>query len=63
MNEIFDREYARLMTLSKKAIALESVERGFTSARGVDSKVRNWSKTLLARELADRIQRLELRGY
>lgn len=63
MNEIFDREYARLMTMSKREIVLESVKRDFTDVRSVDYKVRTWKKILLARELADRIQRMELRGY
>ena len=63
MNEIFNREYARLMAMGKKEIALESVQRGFLAASSVDYKVRTWKKSMMARELADRIQRMELRGY
>lgn len=61
--DIFEINYNRLMKMSKRQIALESVERGFLSPRSVDYKIRTWSKILMARELADRIERKELRGY
>lgn len=60
---IFDREYARLSKMSKRAIALESVERGFLGASSVDYVVAHYTKVLMARDLADRIQRYELKGY
>lgn len=64
---MFQIEYDRLMELTKAGIIAEGVQRGFWAARPETTtyllKSRDWNKKSLARCVADRIVRMELRGY
>ncbi len=52
------------MKMTKKAITAEMLKRGFLATQaGADYKCRTWKKEMLARDLADRITRMEVRGY
>lgn len=53
----FEVEFARLSTMSKKAIIEEGVERGFfnNASSNVAYMMRNYSKILLSRTVADKI--------
>lgn len=53
----FEVEFARLSTMSKKAIVEEGVERGFFNGTpsNVAYMMRNYSKILLSRKVADKI--------
>lgn len=61
--ELFDKNYKRLMTMRKAAIIDEGIQRDVWSNTSKDYLVKRWTKILLARHLADRIERKELRGY
>lgn len=64
---MFQIEYDRLMKLTKANIIAEGVQRGFWASDPGNIayllKSRNWNKKSLARCVADRIVRMELRGY
>ena len=64
---MFQIEYDRLMKLTKASIIAEGVQRGFWADRPETTvyllKSRDWNKKSLARCVADRIVRMELRGY
>ena len=64
---MFQIEYDRLMKLTKASIIAEGVQRGFwASTPEITSsllKSRDWNKKSLARYVADRIVRMELRDY
>ena len=64
---MFQIEYDRLMKLTKASIIAEGVQRGFWADRPETTaymlKSRDWNKKSLARCVADRIMRLESRGY
>ena len=64
---MFQIEYDRLMKLTKANIIAEGVQRGFWADRPETTayllKSRDWNKKSLARCVADRIVRMELRGY
>lgn len=53
----FEIEFARLSTMSKKAIIEEGVEKGFfnSTPSNVAYMMRNYSKILLSRKVADKI--------
>lgn len=61
--EIFDKNYDRLMAMRKAAIIAEGVQRDVWSNTSTDYLAKHWNKIMLARHLADRIERKELRGY
>lgn len=61
--ELFDKNYQRLIGMRKAAIIEEGVKRDVWSNTSVDYLLKHWNKILLARHLADRIERKELRGY
>lgn len=64
---MFQIEYDRLMKLTKAGIIAEGIRRGFWADRPETTayllKSRDWNKKSLARYVADRIVRMELRGY
>ena len=64
---MFQIEYDRLMKLTKAGIIAEGIQRGFWADRPETTtyllKSRDWNKKSLARCVADRITRMELRGY
>ena len=64
---MFQIEYDRLMKLTKASIIAEGIQRGFWADRPETTayllKSRDWNKKSLARCVADRIVRMELRGY
>ena len=64
---MFQIEYNRLMKLTKASIIAEGVQRGFWASTPEITasllKSRDWNKKSLARCVADRITRMELRGY
>ena len=64
---MFQIEYDRLMKLTKASIIAEGVQRGFWASTPEITvsllKSRDWNKKSLARCVADRITRMELRGY
>ena len=64
---MFQIEYDRLMKLTKASIIAEGIQRGFWADRPETTayllKSRDWNKKSLARCVADRIARMELRGY
>ena len=64
---MFQIEYDRLMKLTKASIIAEGIQRGFWADRPETTayllKSRDWNKKSLARCAADRITRMELRGY
>lgn len=64
---MFQIEYDRLMKLTKASIIAEGVQRGFWASTPETTtyllKSRDWNKKSLARCVADRIVRMELRGY
>lgn len=64
---MFQIEYDRLMKLTKASIIAEGVQRGFWADRPETTayllKSRDWNKKSLARCVADRIVRMELKGY
>lgn len=64
---MFQIEYDRLMKLTKASIIAEGVQRGFWASCPETTayllKSRDWNKKSLARCVADRIVRMELRGY
>ena len=64
---MFQIEYDRLMKLTKASIIAEGIQRGFWADRPETTayllKSRDWNKKSLARSVADRITRMELRGY
>lgn len=62
-SELFNANLTRLLKMKKKDIVAESVERGFTDERSAEYKVQKSTKNALARELADKIVRMETRGY
>lgn len=64
---MFQIEYDRLMKSTKAGIIAEGIQRGFWASH-LDTaayllKSRDWNKKSLARFVADRIVRMELRGY
>lgn len=65
--DMFQTEYDRLMKLTKAGIIAEGVQRGFWASRPETAayllKSRDWNKKSLARCVADRIVRMEVRGY
>lgn len=65
--DMFQIEYDRLMKLTKAGIIAEGIQRGFWASRPETTvyllKSRDWNKKSLARCVADRIVRMELRGY
>lgn len=65
--DMFQNEYDRLMKLTKAGIIAEGVQRGFWASRPETAayllKSRDWNKKSLARCVADRIVRMEVRGY
>ena len=64
---MFQIEYDRLMKLTKASIVAEGVQRGFWASDPGNIayllKSRDWNKKSLARCVADRMVRMELRGY
>ena len=64
---MFQIEYDRLMKLTKAGIIAEGIQCGFWADRPETTayllKSRDWNKKSLARCVADRIVRMELRGY
>ena len=64
---MFQIEYDRLMKLTKASIIAEGVQRGFWASTPEITaslfKSRDWNKKSLARYVADRIVRMELRDY
>ena len=64
---MFQIGYDRLMELTKASIIAEGVQRGFWASTPETTayllKSRDWNKKSLARCVADRIVRMELRGY
>ena len=64
---MFQIEYDCLMKLKKAGIIDEGIKRGFLADRPETAayllKSRDWNKKSLARCVADRITRMELRGY
>ena len=65
--DMFQIEYDRLMKLTKASIIAEGVQRGFWASSPETTayllKSRDWNKKSLALYVADRIVRMELRGY
>lgn len=65
--DMFQIEYDRLMKSTKAGIIAEGVQRGFWASRPQTTayllKSRDWDKKSLARFVADRIVRMEVRGY
>ena len=64
---MFQIEYDRLMKLTKANIIAEGVQRGFWASTPEITasllKSRDWNKKSLARYVANRIVRMELRDY
>lgn len=64
---MFQIEYDRLMKSTKAGIIAEGIQRGFWAPHPDTAayllKNRDWNKKSLARFVADRIVRMELRGY
>ena len=64
MTDNFTTYYNRLMGMKKAEIIREGQTWGFWDARESNTKaLMKWSKILLARSVADRLVRLENRGY
>lgn len=64
---MFQIEYDHLMKSTKADIIAEGIQRGFWASHPDTAsyllKSRDWNKKSLARCVADRIVRMELRGY
>lgn len=64
---MFQIEYDRLMKSTKADIIAEGIQRGFWASHPDTApyllKSRDWNKKSLARFVADRIVRMELRDY
>lgn len=61
---MFDTYYNRLMTMKKAEIIREGMTWGVWANRESNFEaLMKWKKTLLARHLADRLDRLVNRGY
>ena len=64
MTDNFNTYYERLMGMKKAEIIREGITWGFWADNaGCVKELMSWKKILLARSLADRLARLELRGY
>lgn len=61
-SEIFDRYLNNLMEMKKSEIVSEGITWGFWAESSRTDRMK-WTKRLLARELADRLTRKEVRGY
>lgn len=63
-SEIFDRYLDRLMEMKKAEIINEGITWGFWADRPASrAELMKWTKRGLARTLADRLTRKEVRGY
>lgn len=64
MVDKFNTYYNNLMLMKKADIIREGITWGFwTDTPGNIKELMTWKKVLLARSVADRAVRLELRGY
>lgn len=61
---MFETYYNNLMTMKKADIIKEGVTWGiFDSYESTIKSLMKWNKILLARKVADSLERLETRGY
>lgn len=64
MTDNFNKYYERLMGMKKAEIIREGITWDiWANTEGNVKELMSWKKILLARHLADRLVRLELRGY
>ncbi len=64
MTDNFNKYYERLMGMKKADIIREGITWDiWANTPGNVKELMSWKKILLARHLADRLVRLELRGY
>lgn len=64
MVDKFNTYYNNLMLMKKADIIREGITWGFwADTEGNKAELMKWKKVLLARSLADRLERLERRGY
>lgn len=64
MVDKFNTYYNNLMLMKKADIIREGITWGFwADTPGNKAELMKWKKVLLARSLADRLERLEKRGY
>lgn len=60
----FEQYFEKLMGMKKAEIINEGITWGFwANTEGNKTELMKWKKVLLARSLADRLERLERRGY
>jgi hypothetical protein len=60
----FEQYFEKLMGMKKAEIINEGITWGFwANTEGNKAELMKWKKVLLARSLADRLERLERRGY
>lgn len=60
----FEQYLENLMGMKKAEIINEGITWGFwANTEGNKAELMKWKKVLLARSLADRLERLEKRGY
>lgn len=60
----FDDYYNKLMGMNKARIIIEGQSQNiWADTEGTTKELMKWNKVLLARALADRMERMELRGY
>lgn len=60
----FDDYYNKLMGMNKAHIIIEGQSQNiWADTEGTTKELMKWNKVLLARALADRMERMELRGY
>lgn len=60
----FDDYYNKLMGMNKAHIIAEGqFQNIWADTEGTTKELMKWNKILLARALADRMERMELRGY
>lgn len=61
---MFETYYNNLMGMKKAEIINEGITWGiWANTEGNKTELMKWKKVLLARHLADRLDRLETRGY
>lgn len=64
MVDKFNTYYNNLMLMKKADIIREGITWGiWANTEGNKAELMKWKKVLLARSLADRLERLEKRGY
>lgn len=59
----FDKYMEQFGKMTKKQIVDEMIARDFKSPTSREYLMKNYSKTILLRDLADRAARMENRGY